>query len=314
MCQSPGKRACLLSRLDHRPVSLLANLVRRISVGFSRTGNPADTNLESKTPTMSLPLFFLTDFGYKDPYVGVMKAVALRVGVTGQMIDLSHGIPPQDVLAGSVALEDALPYLPEHCAVCAVVDPGVGTARRAIAVRQGGRYFAAPDNGLLTPVFEKDFELREIAGGGPVSPTRSSTFHGRDVFAPAAALLASGNRAWHDIGPSAYFPRKLELPPFRCFDNGQIEMSVIATDHFGNLFTNFRRKDVPKGVDLRVGRFMLGNREVGRLLSTFEDVNPGTPVVYFNSSNRLSIGLSMGNAAKFFSVSKGAYVTFIPGT
>ena len=264
---------------------------------------------------MALPLFFLTDFGQKDPYVGIMKAVALEIGAVGPMIDLTHGIPPQDVTAGAVALEDALPYLPAECAVCAVVDPGVGTGRRAIAVKSGGRYFSAPDNGLLTPVFETgDYSLCQIAPQEPVVPQRSSTFHGRDVFAPAAALLASGARPWHEIGPVAHFPKRLDIPAVRELGDGKLELTVIAIDHFGNMVTNLKRWQAPKGTDLKVGRFTLEGRDIGRLQSTFEDVAAGGPVVYFNSANRLTIGLSMGNAAKFFGMGKGGHVTFFPGT
>lgn len=264
---------------------------------------------------MNLPLFFLSDFGLKDSYVGVMKAIALNIGATGPMIDLTHNIPPQDVLAGAVAIEDALPYLPEQCVVCAVVDPGVGTTRRAIAVRSGGRYFTAPDNGLLDPVFAKgDYTLKAIAPGDPIAPSRSATFHGRDVFAPAAALLASGNRSWDDIGPVAHFPKRLDIPPVRSVGSNRLELTVIAVDHFGNLATNLHKREVPKEIDLHVGKFMLGHRELGRLRTTFDDVPAGGAIVYFNSSARLAVGLSMGNAAKFFGVGRGSQITFIPGS
>ena len=261
-----------------------------------------------------LPLFFLTDFGIKDIYVGVMKSVVLSLGHRAPVVDLSHGIPPQDVHAAALALEDALPYLPEECVVCAVVDPGVGTSRRAIAARCGGRMFIAPDNGLLTPVYTLgDYMLREISPGGPVAPQRSATFHGRDVFAPAAALLATHARPWELIGPKVYFPHRLNAPtPSRTAEGG-IEMIIVATDHFGNMTTNLRRSQIPAGIDLKAGKFRIGTRSLGRLRHTFDDVEEGSPVVYFNSSDRLEIGISMGNAALHFGAGKGAKVLFAHG-
>lgn len=260
-----------------------------------------------------MPIFFLTDFGTEDTYVGVMKAVAISIGVNSRLIDLTHGIPPQAVRQGFLALEDALPYLPERCVVCAVVDPGVGTRRRAIAVRAGERYFVGPDNGLLSAVFAAgEFSLREIAPGGPIMPQRSATFHGRDVFAPAAALLASGGRTWENIGPLATFPKRLAFPPVTLDEDGKLTLQIIAIDHFGNLTTNLKRVDIPSGVDLRAGEFRIGRKAAGRLRHTFEDVSEGSPVVYFNASDRLELGISMGSAADEFSASVGDEITFRP--
>lgn len=260
-----------------------------------------------------LPIFFLTDFGLKDPYVGIMKAVALTVGATGPLIDLTHGVPPQDLLAGALALEDALPWLPERCVVCAVVDPGVGSERRPVAVQRGGRFFVAPDNGLLSAVYVTgDYMLRGIAPGGPIAPERSATFHGRDVFAPAAALLATGKRRFEEIGPAVYFPTKLELPPLAVAEDGSLEITIIAADHFGNLATNLRRSQIPKGIDIRAGHFLLEGKDVGSLKHTYSDVAVGHPLVYFNHSDRLEVSISMGSAAKEFGLSRGARLTFRP--
>lgn len=263
---------------------------------------------------MTMPLFFLSDFGHRDAYVGIMKSIALSIGHQGPVIDLTHGIPPQDVMAGAVAIEDSLPYLPKECVVCAVIDPGVGTNRRPIAVRHKERIFVGPDNGLFSLVYaQKNFELRTISAGGPIIPARSTTFHGRDVFAPAAALLASRQRGYEEIGFSAAFPVKLDWPQVRFLEDGRLELTIISIDHFGNLGTNLRHSDVPEGIDFHRGSFIVANKEVGKIHSTFEDVPTGSPLAYFNSSKRLSIGMNMGNAAKFFGVGRGTVIHFRPG-
>ena len=134
----------------------------------------------------------LTDFGLDDVYVGVMKAVLLSRCPQARIVDLTHASPPQDVLLGALALEDALPYLPRGSAVVAVVDPGVGSERAALAARVGGRWLLGPDNGLLSWCLGPGAEVVRLETARYRLPELSSTFHGRDVFAPAAAHLLMG--------------------------------------------------------------------------------------------------------------------------
>jgi S-adenosylmethionine hydrolase len=134
----------------------------------------------------------LTDFGLQDTYVGVVHAVILGICPVARVVDLTHAVPPQDVLTGALALDDAAPYLPEGAVVVAVVDPGVGSERAALAARAGGKYWVGPDNGLLSWQLAPDAEVVRLAEQRYRLPEVSSTFHGRDVFAPAAAHLLRG--------------------------------------------------------------------------------------------------------------------------
>ncbi|MBI5366471.1 MAG: SAM-dependent chlorinase/fluorinase [Planctomycetes bacterium] len=134
----------------------------------------------------------VTDFGTRDPYVGVMKGVALGIAPRATLVDLTHEVPPQDVAAGRRALADSARYFPAGTVFVAIVDPGVGTARRALAARSGGRFYLAPDNGLLAFLAGTRAEFRAIDADRWGLEPRSATFHGRDVFAPAAARLAAG--------------------------------------------------------------------------------------------------------------------------
>lgn len=263
---------------------------------------------------MHLPIFLLTDFGHQDPYVGIMKAVALRLGYCGLMVDLAHDLPPQDVVAGALALQDSFPWLPEDCVVCAVVDPGVGTGRRHLAVRFGGRTIIAPDNGLLTPLLleEPDHEARQIKAWGPIVPARSATFHGRDVFMPAAVVLANWSRAFGELGPIVEDPELMDLPGIEVQNDDSIGVTILTADHFGNMATNLRRVGVPEGCDLDQGRFYLQDLDLGPLRTTFADVRPGQPLVYFNSADRLEIAVCEGNAAEFLEAAPGDMILFVP--
>ena len=138
------------------------------------------------------PVAILSDFGYSDPYVGIMKAVVWGRCPGVSFLDLTHGVAPQDVCAGALALEAALPYLPTEAVVLAVVDPGVGSARRAIVIDGPAGTAVGPDNGLLTPFLVPGFVAYALEADEHRLPETSATFHGRDVFAPAAAHVASG--------------------------------------------------------------------------------------------------------------------------
>ena len=266
------------------------------------------------------PIFLLTDFGLRDPYVGIMKGVILSLGYTGTMVDLTHGIPPQDVLAGAMALEDAWPHLPATCVIVAVVDPGVGTRRRPIAVRNGGRVLVGPDNGLLSPLFpeihtEEDArQVIEIRPGGPIDPSRSTTFHGRDVFSPAAALLATGARSFEALGEPADDPVMLPEHCFRAkaLPSGAMELTILAADHFGNLTMNVRRSAGNPHRLYEFGRYEVAGRTIRNLSATYADVPAGEPLVYFNAADRLEIAVNGGSAAQVLRARPGDKVLFTP--
>src|SRR5580765_1964908 len=185
---------------------------------------------------MARPIAFLSDFGLDDDFVGVCHGVIARIAPDAQVIDLTHGIEPQAVLQGAVVLASSLPYVPEGVPL-AVVDPGVGSDRRAVAIRdREGRVFVGPDNGLLVPAAE----LAGIEGAWALEnaayrPERvSRTFHGRDVFAPAPAYVATGVMP-EELGPAlgAASLARLELPKAEIGD-GAIRAIVLLVDRFGN--------------------------------------------------------------------------------
>ncbi len=257
---------------------------------------------------MSRPVVLLTDFGTRDPFAGIMKCAIHRHAPRSTVIDLSHDIPPQDVRAAVVVLEDSLPHLPDDAVVCVVVDPGVGTGRRALLAVSGTRTFIAPDNGVLTPVLQgSGVSLRTIAAFGPIAPDRSATFHGRDVFAPAAALVARGDDHLRFTTPFEGSPVTAPLPEVRP-EGSALRLTIVGTDRFGNCATNLRRSEAEPWVTTEPVRMSIGREHVAGLSRTYADVPPERPVLYFDSAGRLAIGVNGGSAAQRFSLSPGAEV------
>jgi S-adenosyl-L-methionine hydrolase (adenosine-forming) len=251
-----------------------------------------------------LPITFLSDYGDRDEFVGVCHGVIQRTAPGATVIDLVHGLPRHDVRAGALALRNSLGYVPKGVHL-AVVDPHVGTERRALALRCGdGHLLVGPDNGLLWPAIER-------CGGADVavdlahSPYRlepvSATFHGRDLFAPVAARLALGTPIEHAGSPVAPDDvRRLDLPRPRVLA-GEVAARVLAVDRFGNLQLNLYRDQLEHagllpGHDLRVQVGRRGRRAVhGR---TFADAAPGETVVFEDSSRAIAIAVNAGSAAE----------------
>ncbi len=256
----------------------------------------------------------LTDFGLSDTYVGVMKAIITRLAPSVPIIDLSHAVPPQDVAAGAWHLAVAAPYLPAETVVLAVVDPGVGTQRRAVAAQIGTRFFVAPDNGLLTRVLAQEgasqaVELTNRAwwlARGEREP--SATFHGRDIFAPVAGHLAGGgalSEAGETIDPAALTRLPLAEPRW---ENGTLLAHVIHIDHFGNLITDI-------GPDLAPALFAateftahVGRRLVRERAATFGAGPADAPFWYLDSSGHAAIAWRNDSAALRLGLRVGATV------
>lgn len=238
-----------------------------------------------------------------------MKAVIWRLAPGVPLFDLTHGIPPQDLMTAAVALEDAWPYLPMDAVICAVVDPGVGTARRAIAVEVGGRFLVGPDNGLFGPF------PAQLGATAELDPNRllpglrlSATFHGRDLFAPASAILARGG-GLAEIGHDAPRPwQPSPIPTSETDDEGAVVLTVVSRDRFGNCAFNLRRSDLPEepsGPRAAEVRLDLPEAPVRGLAETFADAAPGDPVLYFNSAGRLELAVRNGSAAERFGLAVG---------
>ncbi len=179
----------------------------------------------------------LTDFGHQDPFVGIMKGVIAGINPEARTADLGHEIPPGDVQQASLHLWQAVPYFPAGTIFLVVVDPGVGTARKAIIARAGDRFFIGPDNGVFTFIWEQGARAWELNDQGYQLASASATFHGRDIFAPAAAYCSLGIPP-EDFGPIV--PRTYQLPPpnLQLHPRRRLDGEILYADRFGNLLTS----------------------------------------------------------------------------
>lgn len=249
------------------------------------------------TPVVTL----LTDFGTADSYVAEMKAAMLAVDARIRFIDVSHAVPPGDVSAAEYLLARAWWRFPAGTVHLAVVDPGVGTVRRAIAATHGGHGFVAPDNGLLTPVLE---QADVVALAIPLDA--APTFHGRDVFAAAAARLAAGVPL-ADLGASFTGWHRIPLPPVQEGARGARLGRVVYVDRFGTLVTNFTSEALPAGATLWLRR-----RPLGPVRRTLADVEPGQLVAFLGSSGSIEIAVRDGSAAVLLGAERGAVIRAEP--
>ncbi len=248
-----------------------------------------------------------TDFGLTDTYVGQMKGVILGICPDARIVDLTHGLPPQDVVAGALALDASIDCFGPETIHVGVVDPGVGTDRRAIAVRTDRGCLVGPDNGLFSLVLARspEFEAVALSESRYHRPQVSPTFHGRDIFAPVAAHLAAGV-APALLGERAEELVRLVLPePARCEEG--IELAVLVVDHFGNCVTNLTRNTFEQWVNIERECVVRVTQAGGEtvlfpLRETFGDVPVNQPVAYFGSSHRLELAVRNGNASHAFNI------------
>ncbi|NTU44679.1 MAG: SAM-dependent chlorinase/fluorinase [Chlorobiaceae bacterium] len=250
-------------------------------------------------------IVLMTDFGITDSYVGQMKGVILSIAPEARIIDLTHAITPQNIAHGAFILTKSADFFPEGSIFISVVDPGVGTSRNAIAVRTEGALFLAPDNGLLTSILQTRSvtEAVTITDSRYLLPVRSSTFHGRDVFSPAAAHLASGvpiQNLGKSIDPATC--TRIPMPECHTLDNGKTwEGSIIYTDHFGNLVTSLdaRLLDRSKKWHVHAGKH---RHPVSR---TYGDAADQKPLAYTGSFGTIEIAVRNGNARETLGLKDG---------
>ena len=254
---------------------------------------------------------FLTDFGLQDDFVGTCHGVMKRIAPDTQIIDITHGIQPQQVLQGALVLANTLPYMPEGVHL-AVVDPGVGTERKPLALRgRDGRLYVGPDNGLLVPAAERlggIDQAWELANPEYRLEPVSSTFHGRDIFAPAAAHLAAGTEP-SELGPPLD-PASLvrpDLPRAELVD-GRIRAHVLVADRFGNVQLNLAPEhlhevgiDAGTPVEIEVGL----QRFYAVAARTFADVRVGDIVLYEDAYGNISVAINAGDAAEMLAADPG---------
>ncbi len=248
----------------------------------------------------------LTDFGHTEPYVGLMHAVLLSLDRELSIVDLTHGVEPQDVRAGAFHLAHSWRYFPKGSVHVAVVDPGVGTARRILVARESDHVFLAPDNGLLSFVLTSESEVRELDVARFALPDASRTFHGRDVFAPAAARIASGLDP-REVGVLCRDPRRIEFPRAHRVGAGRLEAHLLFADRFGNLVTDAARSDLAGSAS--DWEALVGETRIA-VLGTYADARRGELCAVVNSFGCLELAVAGGNARDRLKLAPGATVVF----
>jgi S-adenosyl-L-methionine hydrolase (adenosine-forming) len=278
--------------------------------------------LQLKTLAMApRPIITLTtDFGLSDPFVGVMKGVIAGICPAAHVIDITHGVKAFDVLEGALAIWQARRYFPAETVHGIVVDPGVGSSRQPVLCRMGNAWFIAPDNGVLTLV-ERDVRRR----GGTVShrsienrqytlPAQSNTFHGRDIFAPAAAHLASqlerGKVQAETFGPEIETLIQLDVPEPIHNRDGSIDGVILKNDRFGNLLTNLAAVDVP--ADRTNLSIELGTLRINRFCRYYAEVPEGELFAIVGSSGLLEIAVNRGSAKDQTEIAPGMRFRLTP--
>ena len=251
-----------------------------------------------------------TDYGTNDHLVGTLKGVILKINPDVTIVDITHNVTPFDLLDGALAIGAAYSYFPPKTVHMVVVDPGVGTERRPLLVSAGNQYFVAPDNGVLSVIYEREPEGLVVRNANAehyyLQPV-SKTFHGRDIFAPVAAWLTKG---WQTSGMGDEIEdyKRFALPRPKEAD-GVVKGVVLRTDAFGNLVTNFRQEDLPEGaVQDGAIKLQAGTQAVSKFVETFAQGNGSEPFAYIGSSGFLEIGVNKGNAARTLGLNRGAAV------
>ena len=276
----------------------------------------------------------LTDFGNQDAYVGIVKGVIAGINPFANIADICHNVPPQDIFGGAYLLYSSYKYFPKKTIHVAVVDPGVGSRRDIVCVETKDYFFLVPDNGLLSFIVqeEKPKSIIRVTNNKYFLPLPSSTFHGRDVFAPVAAHLSLGVKP-QQLGIKINQLEQLDIPKPVRKKTGQVEGQIIYIDRFGNLITNITKEHLVKGVEGQKSEdrsqklenrikqrkttlkelfslcntieTVIGRKKVVGLSNTYLDVNAGEPLVLFGSAGFLEISINQGNAQKYFRVDRG---------
>jgi len=250
-----------------------------------------------------------TDFGTSDHLVGTMKGVILNINPAARIVDLNHHVTPFDVLDGALSVANAYRYFPARTIHVVIVDPGVGTNRRPLLVSGEKQYFVAPDNGVLSMIFERESCIvRHITSEhyflNPISPT----FHGRDIFAPTAAWLSKAFQT-EAFGEEITDCVRFTMPKTKAA--GQtITGVVLRVDAFGNLMTNLTLEDVPlEVVESGSIKLSVGGKEIRQFAQTFALGTPGEPIAVFGSAGYLEIAVNRGSAARTLGATRGTEVT-----
>ena len=253
----------------------------------------------------------LTDFGTDDEYVGLMKGVILSINPSATIVDITHGINRQNIAQAAYTIFSGYPYFPAGTVHLIVVDPGVGTRRRLLALKLETHVFIAPDNGVLTLLIshKKVSSLNQVINPKYFGASISPTFHGRDIIAPVGAHIANGLDV-SELGPEidvsdAVYLDKLEA---QCTEKGELKGEVVAIDHFGNLITNIKSEQLseclPAGPAANI-RIKLGSKVIGGLADTYGSMPAQTPSALIGSRGYLEIAINKDNAAQCLNAQAG---------
>lgn len=258
------------------------------------------------------PIALLTDFGTQDYYAGTMKGVILKINPHTQIVDISHEVPPQDIMDGAYFLYASYQYFPKGTIFVVVVDPGVGTERKIICVKTQDYIFLAPDNGVLTFALNNSKIEKKIfvTNSRYFLNTVSSTFHARDIFAPVAAHISLGLNL-NQLGREINSIERINFPKPTLHKN-TLEGKIIYIDRFGNIvtniskkdFENFRKKILSKSFEIKIE-----NRHIRKISCSYSEARLGRVLAIFGSTNLLEVSINQGNAAKILKVKRGDRIT-----
>lgn len=248
---------------------------------------------------------FLSDFGLEDGYVGIVKGVILGINHSARIVDITHQIPHGSILDAAFVLQEAWQSFPEGTVHLAVVDPGVGTARRPLAVEGNNHFFVGPDNGLFHPIIDRypSSKIVHLNKKQYLRPEISKTFHGRDIFAPVAAHLSTGV-SLHALGSSLSDPAPLPVPVPE-IRKDLLLGEVVRVDHFGNLITNIDEKTLEKFLGTDKAAIQIGSFYIRGIAQTYGDVAPGEAIALIGSAGFLEIVVNLGRASDLTGLGAG---------
>lgn len=254
----------------------------------------------------------LSDFGVRDEYAACLKGVILGLNPQVRLVDLTHEVPPQDIQTGAFVLAAAAPYFPPGTINLAVVDPGVGTSRRALAARSRGQFWVGPDNGLFHLIFagQSDIEMVSLENPAYFLPQVSATFHGRDLFAPVAAHLSLGV-ALSQLGPAIRDPVRLPWPEPVVTDE-ILKGEIIQVDRFGNLVSNITGDAFHSWLNGRDFLLRVGPLTLTQLLRTYGEAAPGEMLALLGSHGYLEIACAGASAAARLAAGTGLPLKICP--